>query len=191
MPLLIHLVLGEDAPKISLAAFGGAIALFSAPPFQLFRDHGHSRTVGAHIHDRSIAGTGVGWTLLPFLRTLPHALDHALNLPGRDGDAAGLGQVPLGFEIGRFIRPFQANKFSQGWRVTHLQAQRGIGWIVALLFALVIVVSAEQIEAAKNPLHPKGFPAFEDLSGFGLVGRVDPIDGLLQHPAEQFVAALE
>lgn len=37
----------------------------------------------------------MGWTLLPFLRTLPHALDHALNLPGRDGDAAGLGQVCL------------------------------------------------------------------------------------------------
>jgi hypothetical protein len=36
-----------------------------------------------------------------------HALDHPLNLPGRDADAAGVQEVSFGLEIGGFVGPLQ------------------------------------------------------------------------------------
>lgn len=88
----------------------------------------------------SVAGTGLGWALLPDLGAATHALDDPLNLPRRDGHAAGLCPMPLGFQVGRFIGSFQTDQLGQGRGITHLQTQRGVHRRVALLLALVVVI---------------------------------------------------
>ena len=100
-------------------------------------------------------------------------------------------EVPFGLQIGGFISAFQAKEFSQGRSIPYLQTQGRIGWIVPLLFPLVIVIIAAQGEAAKNPLHSKGFTSFSDLPGFGLVGGIDLIGGLLEQVPHQFVGRFE
>ena len=110
-----------------------------------------------------IATARLGGPFLPSLGAAAHALDHPLNLAGRHRDAAGLLQMPLGFEVSRLVGPFQTNEFGQSRGVAHLQTQRGIGRIMALVLAGVIIVVPAQLEAAKNPLHPDGFPALATL----------------------------
>jgi len=138
-----------------------------------------------------VAGAGLGLALLPDLGAATHALDDPLNLPRRDGNAAGLLQMPLGFQVGRLIGSFQTYEFGQGRRITHLQTQRGVHRIVALILALVVVVIPLQLEAAKNPLNPNRFPALARLSGVGLVIGVDSVGGLLEQPADQRIGGFK
>jgi len=110
----------------------------------------------------------LGRALLPDLGAATHALDDPLNLPRRDGHAAGLLPMPLGFQAGRLIGSFPTYEFGPGRRITRLQTQRGGHRIVALILALVAVVIPLQLEVAKNPLNPNRFPALARLSGVGL-----------------------
>ena len=133
----------------------------------------------------------MGLALLPLLGAAAHPLHHSLNLPGRDGDAAGLLQVALGLEISRLIRPFQADELGQGRRVADFQSQRVVGWIMALALAGVIIVITSERELAEDPLRPDGFPALAHFSGLGLVGAVNAVGCLLKQPADQGIGRLE
>ena len=99
--------------------------------------------------------------------------------------------MPLGFPIGRFVGPFQTDELGQGWRIAHLQTQRGVRRRVAHRLARVIVVIPLQREAAKNPLHMDCFPALARLSGFGLVAGIDAVNGLLEQPTDQRIGGFE
>jgi len=70
----------------------------------------------------------------------PNPLHHALDLPATDVNAAGFGQMLLCLLVAAFIGPLQTHEPGQGRRVSALQAQGSIGWVVPLLFAFVIVV---------------------------------------------------
>ena len=119
------------------------------------------------------------------------ALNDPLNLSRRNPNAAGLLQMPLGFQVGRLGGPFQTDELGQGRRIAHLQTQRGGGRRVALILARVIVVIPLQREAAKNPLHPNRFPALAHLSGLGLVADIGTVGGLLEQPADQRIGGFE
>ena len=97
---------------------------------QFLGDHRHAGSIPAGVENRNLGGvaaTGVGRPLLPPLRLLANPLHHALNLPGRDFNAAGLLQMPFGFEKGRLIGPFQAKEFGQSRGITDFQTQRRVG----------------------------------------------------------------
>jgi hypothetical protein len=47
--------------------------------------------------------------LLPLLRRRPDRLHHPLDLPSRDMDAAGFGQMLLGLLIAAFVGPLQTD----------------------------------------------------------------------------------
>src|SRR6266403_2120268 len=140
MAFFIDLVLSKHAAQIHLAGLGLAIGLLATPSLQLLRHHRHARAIRTHIHNGRIAPARLGAPLLPSLSAAAHALDYPLNLPPRHGNAAGLFQMPLGLEIGWLIGPFQTNEPCQGWRVADFQSQRGIGRMMALVFARVIIV---------------------------------------------------
>jgi hypothetical protein len=93
-------------------------------------------------------------------------------------------QVALGFEVGRFIGSFQADEFGQSRGVAHFQPQRGIGRVMPLVFAFMVVIVPAQLESAKNPLPLDRFPTLANLSGFGLVSCIDALGGLLEQPAD-------
>jgi len=133
----------------------------------------------------------VGLALLPDLGAATHALDHSLNLPRRDGNAAGLRQMPLGLQVSRFIGSFQTDQLGQGRGVTDLQTQRRIDRIVTLILALVVVVIPLQLEAAKDALNADPFPALARLSGVGVVLGVDSVGGALEQPTHQGVGGFE
>ena len=133
----------------------------------------------------------MGLALLPDLGAATHALDDPLNLPCRDGNAARLLQMPLGFLVSRLIGSFQTYKLGQGRRISHFQTQRRVDRIVALILALVVVIIPLQLEAAKNPLNPNRFPAFARLPSVRLVMGVDAVGGLLKQPANQRVGRFE
>ncbi len=156
---LIGLVLSENAAQIDLAGFGGAIGLFAPTPFQLRRHHRHAGSVGADIEDRRRTGARLGGPFLPLLGGASHALDHPLNLAGRNDNAASLLQMPLGLQIRGFVRAFQADQPSQSGRVGPFQAQAGISRVVAGVLAGVIVVIPLQGERAEQTLDLDRFPA--------------------------------
>jgi hypothetical protein len=118
-------------------------------------------------------------------------VDHALNLPGRHVDAAGLFQMSLGFQVGGLVGAFQAEEFGQCRRIAPFQSQRRVGRVMALLFAGVIIVLATEDEAPKHTVHPEGLPALAHLSWLGLVGRIDPVGRLLEQTFHQCVGRLE
>jgi len=97
MALGVGAVLGEDAAQVNLAGLGFAVGLLAAPSFQLLGHHRHARAIGAHIENGRVGGAGLGFAFLPGLGAGAHALNHALNLPRRNGDAAGPLQMLLGF----------------------------------------------------------------------------------------------
>ena len=191
MACLIHPMLREDAAQIDLTGFGRAVGLLAAPPFQFLRPQGHTRSVPADIQDRCGIRSRRGGPFLPGLRGGTHPLHDPLNLPGRNLKAAGLFELPLGFEIGACVGPFQTKQFGQGWSVAHFQSQRGLGGVTPLFLARVIVVVALAIEAAKNPLPPDRFPALANLPKSGLVTGIDPLGGRLEQPADEVVGRLE
>ena len=125
--------------------------------------------------------------LLPVLRGTADALHDPLNLTGRDADAAGLGEVSFRLEVGLLVGAFQADELGQSRSVAAFQAQRGIGGVRALGLACVVIIRALQLKVAENPLHGDRLPALAQLPGFGLVGLVEALDGLLQQPADQGV----
>src|ERR1035441_10383758 len=132
MALFIHAVLGEDAAQIRLAGFGGSVGLLAPPSGQLFAAHGHAGAIAADIHHRRVAPGGLSWSFLPGLRLLSHPLGHALDLPGRDMDAAGFCQMLFRLWVARFIGALQTHQPGQSGRVTDLQTQGGVGWKVAV-----------------------------------------------------------
>ena len=62
---------------------------------------------------------------------------------------------------------------------------------MALLFARMIVVITVQWEMPENPLGSNSVPALALFSGLRLVSGVDPVDGLLEHPAHQLIGRPE
>jgi len=99
--------------------------------------------------------------------------------------------MPFGFQVGRLVGTFQTDQLGQRRRIAHLQTQCGVGRIVALILARVIVVIPLQPEAAKDSLHRDGFPALATLPGFGLIAGIGPVSGLLEQPADQGVGGFE
>lgn len=69
-----------------------------------------------------------------------YPLHYALNLPRRNGNAAGLLPMSLGFQGGRLIGTLQANELGQGGRVAPLQSQRRGGGIMAGVLARMAVI---------------------------------------------------
>ena len=187
-------MLCEGTSQVNLAAFGFAIGLLALASEQLFRDHRYARTIGAQINHGRIAAlafAGLCGAFLPLLRGRTNALNHPLNLTGRNANPPGLFQVPFGFEVGGLVGAFQAEQFGQRRRVAHFQSERSVGRIMALLFARMIVVITVQWEMPENPLGSNSVPALALFSGLRLVSGVDPVDGLLEHPAHQLIGALE
>lgn len=128
---------------------------------------------------------------LPLLRAAPNPLHDPLDLPRRNRNAAGLLQMPFGFQVGRLVGAFQTDQLGQRRRIAHFQTQGGVGGMVALLLAGVIVVIPLQWEAAEEALHPDGFPALARLSGLGLVAGIGPVRRFLEQPADQRIGGLE
>ncbi len=113
-------MLRKDAAQIDLSGLGLAVGLLAAPPHQFLRHHGHTGAIGTDIHHGRIAPGWLRGPSLPNLGAAAYPLDHPLNLPRRYIDAAGLLQMPLGFEAGRFVGPFQTNELGQARGVAHL-----------------------------------------------------------------------
>lgn len=99
--------------------------------------------------------------------------------------------MTFGFEVGRLVGSLQTDEFGQRRCIAHLQTQRGVGGMVALILALVIVVIPLQREAAKYPLNTDRFPALARLSGLGLIAGIGAVGGLLEQPTDQGVGGLE
>jgi hypothetical protein len=81
--------------------------------------------IGADIEDRGRGGAAFGrenFALLPCLSFRPDALHHALDLAGGNFDAAGFGQMVLGFLKAGFISSLQADQSRQRGSVGPFQA---------------------------------------------------------------------
>lgn len=162
MAFLIRAVLGEDATQINLPGFGFAVRLLAFAASQFLRNHGDASAIGADIQNGDVTALALDWlgrALLPLLGGDTDPLDHALNLAGRNADATGVLEVPLGFEVGLFVGPFQAQQLGQSRRVADFQAQRVIGWAMSLVLTGTIIVVTAQREAAKYSLYPEGVAA--------------------------------
>src|ERR1039458_4637825 len=132
-----------------------------------------------------------GLAFLPSLGGRSHRLDQALNLTGRKMDAAGFPQVVFGLLVTGLIRSLQADQPGQRRGFVPFQAQRGIGGIMALLFAGVVVVVALEFKGAKDARDVQVFPALALLPRLGLVGGINAIGGLLQKESHQHIGGLE
>ena len=191
MAFFIAFVLGEHAAQISLARLGRAVGLFAFASRQFLPAHGHSGAIAADIQNARIPSTRLAGALLPGLRLGSHPLHHPLDLPGGYLNAARLGQMVLGLLEARFIRPFQTDQPGQSRSISDFQAQGGVGRIMPLFFAGMVIVIAPDGEAAKETLHLKGFPAFALFARFGLEGGVAAVGGLLQQHPDQRAGGLE
>ena len=191
MAFFVHAVLGEDATKVNLAGFGGAVGLFALASSQLLGTHGYAGAIGTDIHHRRVAPAWLGLPLLPSLRVLTHPLHHALDLPGRPLDGAGFGQGSFRLLVARLIGTLQTDQPGPSGRVARLQAQRCIGWVVPRFFALMLVVIALQWEGAKQTVHPQALSSFALLAGCGLIGGIDAVGRWLEPPLHQRVGGLE
>jgi hypothetical protein len=99
--------------------------------------------------------------------------------------------MPFGFQVGRLVGTLQTDQLGQCRCIAHFQTQCGVGGMVALILAGVVVVIPLQMEAAEDALHPDGFPTLARLSGLGLVTGIGPIRRLLEQPADQGVGGFE
>lgn len=63
--------------------------------------------------------------------------------------------------------------------------------MVPLLLAGMIVIVALQGEKAKNPLNFQWVAALADFAGFGLIGSIDPVGGLLEELADELGGGFE
>ena len=132
--------------------------------------HRHAGAIGADIHDGDGAAAGFGLPLLPSLRPCSHPLDHALDLPGTGVNATGLGQMLLRLLITGFIGSLQAHQPGQGRRVTRFQAQRGIGGVMTLPLAFMVVIVSLQRERTEHALDLGADPSLVVLAWLGLIG---------------------
>ena len=164
------------APDIRCLSLG---CVLSGETLPLAKPPGADRTCHGDVIPgiTSIAGPGLSLPLLPFLGGGAHALDGALNLPRRNGNAAGLLQMPLGFQVGRLIGSFQAHELGQGRRISPLQTQRGVHRIMACLLARMVIIIPLQLGAAKEALHRQVFPALANLPRLGLISSIRTIHG--------------
>jgi len=185
MPLRIRFMLGKHTPQIRLARFGAAVGLLALAPCQFLFSHGHPGAVGTDVQNGHRWSARLGVPFLPSLGRRPHLLHQPLDLPGLHVDAAGLGQVQFGFLIAGLIGPFQTHEPGQGGSVAPCQPQSGISGIMPRLFNWVIVIGALQGELPKHAVNLEAAPPFVLLPGFGLVGGVNPVGGLLQEPTHQ------
>ncbi len=101
MTLVIGPVLRKDATQINLAGPGCAVGGLLAPsaPLQRLRPHGHARAESPLGVEDGHRTSAPGWAspFLPALGRRTDPLHHALNLAGGHRNAAGLGQMSLGF----------------------------------------------------------------------------------------------
>jgi hypothetical protein len=153
MTLFIGFVLGEYTAQISQTGFGAAIRLFAHSSRQYLLAHGYTGAVGADIHNRHRDAAGLGLPFLPSLGRCPNPLHQALDLPATDVNAAGFGQMLFGLLVAVFISPLQTQEPGQGRSATTLQTQSGIGGVVPLPFAFVIVISPLQGEGTEHTVY--------------------------------------
>ena len=118
-------------------------------------------------------------------------LNAPLNLPRRNGPAAGRLQLPLGFQRGRRGGSCPTNELGQRWRIAHFQTPGGLGGSVASSLAWGRAVISLQLKGAEEALHPDSCPALARLSGFGRVAGIGPVRSLLEQPADQRVGGFE
>src|ERR1017187_111118 len=97
----------------------------------------------------------------------------------------------LGFLVAGLIGSLQANQPGQGRGMPVFQAQRGIGRIMALGFAGMVVIVALQFEGAKHARHLDAGPALVVLARLGLVVGVRSVGCLLKQKTHQRVSRLE
>ena len=193
MALLVRCMLGKNTAQVGLARLGPAVRLLAGPPRQLLFAHGHAGAVGADIHDGRGLGLGQGFEGLPLLPGLgsgPAPLHQPLNLAGGHDDAAGFLQVLLGGGVAG-LSPGPARQTGQRRSVSALQSERGVGRIIPLLFAFVVVIVAIDRKVTKGAVDRDSHPAFALLPRFGLVGGVDPVGGVLQQVSHHLVDRIE
>jgi len=97
----------------------------------------------------------------------------------------------LGLLITGFIGSLQAYQPGQSRSVAALQSQRGIGRVMSLMLASMVVVIALEREGAKQAIDLETFPSLALLPRLGLVGGIDLVGGGLQQPSHQRVGRLE
>src|SRR5258708_34866616 len=96
----------------------------------------------------------------------------------------------LGLLVAGFISSFQAHYPGQGGGAASLQSQGGIGWIVALLLARMIVIVPFQGEESKDAIDRELRSFLALPAWFGLGSLVDGVGGLLQRMSDQLVGRL-
>ncbi len=114
-----------------------------------------------------------------------------MNLPGREFNPAGGFQMFFGLLVTGFVGPFQAHQAGQRRRQAAGQAKRHIGWIMADVLDLVIVVIALQRDRSKNALHGDGDAALARKTRFGWIRRIDLIGQHLKQVLHQLTGVLE
>ena len=128
---------------------------------------------------------------LPALGTAAHALDQPVDLACADRDPAGLGQMQLGLLIAGFVGAFQTDQPRQRRAAAAFQSQGGVGRIMALLFAGMIIIVPGQREAAKQALDLDGFATLAPLPWPRLVAGIDLVGGRLEQIADHGIGRLE
>jgi len=165
MALFIGVALGEDAAQINLAGLGRAVGLLALASGQLLPAHGHAGAIALTY----MMGASLGPVAPPVAARL-----------GRPGPPvaprAGFVGAHLDAPVSARCRCASHSRVHRllpdrltGPRraCSHLQAQRGIGRIVPLAFAGMVIIIARQGEGAKETLHLQGFPAFGCSPGLG------------------------
>ena len=115
----------------------------------------------------------------------------ALDLPFPDDDAADFLKMDGGFLIAGFVGALQADEAGKRGGVGAFQAEDGVGGMVSLLLAGVVVKVAPHEDAAENALDHQRVAALAHFSRLGLVGGIDPIGGLLEELADELGGGLE
>ena len=97
----------------------------------------------------------------------------------------------LGFLIAGLISAFQADQSGQRGAIRTFQTQGRIGRIMALLFAVVIIIVALQFETAEDTLHDQRLSALACLPCFGLIRCIDAVGASLKKIGHQRIGRFE
>lgn len=189
--MAIELVLGKHAPERGHACPGFAVGGFAFAAFEFFASHGHSGVVRLDVKDLRVAGLGWAFTARPLGGIFAHTQDFTLDLPLLHINAADFEQMKRGFLVAGLIGAFEAYEAGEGGGVVAFQPESFVGGMMALFFSGMVEVGAQQGGTAEDALDLKGLAAFPDFSGFGLVGVVDFVGGLLQKFPDEFGRGLE
>ena len=193
MAIFISLVLGKDAPQVNRARFGRAIELLASSALQFLLAHGHARGIGTDIEDGhrlALRQRPGGTALLPLLGRRSNVLYRALDLSGRNADAARFPQMLLSFLIAGFIGSFQANQSQQCGCFASFDAQGGIRRVMTNAFARVVIVIPLQDKGAEDAIDRERLPPLALFSGFGLVGGLDLLAAVCSRNPTRAVAGL-